>query len=331
MNSYVYAYRGGLIENRHKVSVAIVKPNGDLVAYAGNPQLPAFMRSSAKPFQAQALYLSGAVEKFGLSEQEIAISCASHSGSPKHLEVVGRYLEKIGLGPEYLACGAHLPFDKTSATALLRSGLAPNVLHSNCSGKHTGMLAAALALGANPRGYEKPEHPVQQINLKTLGDLSGQTAIPFGIDGCNVPSFVLPLALAAKMFAQLAQPSAAPEPYQMGLAGAAKAMRAHPDMVAGDDELDTELMQKLPNLVVKGGAEGYYAMALQDSRWGPLGIAFKVEDGSSVAREPFVVALLEHLNVLSPDTPIAWRTPAIHNVRGLDVGVLEPKVELAWS
>lgn len=331
MNAHVYSYRGGLIENRHRVSVAIVNPKGELVAYAGNPNLAVPMRSSSKPFQAQALFLSGAVEKFSINPEEISVSCASHDGTARHLEVVAGYLEKIGLGVEYLACGTHLPSDAASLKALQDSGQAPTAIYNNCSGKHTGMLATALALGVDPKGYELPSHPVQQLNLQIIRDLSGLSEVPYGIDGCSVPAFIPPLAPAARMFAQLADPASAPAKYQAGLQKTYESMRAFPEMVAGPQSMDTVLMQRLPNIAIKRGAEGYGGIALRDTKWGPLGITLKVEDGSSVAREPFVVELLEQLGILSPDEPMEWRKPIIRNVKGLEVGYIEPRIELTWA
>lgn len=330
MNAYTYAYRGGLIENRHKVSLAIAKPSGQLLAYSGNPYLTAHMRSSAKPFQAQALYLSGAIERFGITSAEVALTCASHGGASQHVVIATNYLNKIGLGPEYLACGAHLPFDSEARKSLQQAGQQATVLHNNCSGKHTGMMAAALAMGADPRGYEQPEHPVQQLNLQTLRDLSGFKPISYGVDGCSVPTFVLPLAPAAQMFALLAQPEAAPPKYQEGLEEAFRAMRQHPDLVAGPQSIDTVLMQKLAHLVAKRGADGYYGMALRDTNWGSIGITLKVESGVNEAREPMVIRILEELGILSPEVELEWRRPLIRNVRKLEVGYLEAKLELAW-
>jgi L-asparaginase II len=330
MNAYTYAYRGGLIENRHRVSLAIVGPQGNLLAYTGNPHLAAHMRSSAKPFQALALYLSGAALRFGLTPAEVALTCASHDGMEQHVTIAANYLHKIGLDESYLVCGAHLPFDPAARKALQQAGQSPTVLHNNCSGKHTGMLATALALGANPRGYEQPEHPVQQLNLLTLRDLSGHHRIPYGVDGCSVPTFVLPLAPAARMFALLAAPEAAPAKYQEGLEAVFNAMQQHPDLVAGPHSIDTVLMQRLPQLVAKRGADGYYGMALRNTRWGHIGIALKVESGSNEAREPMVFRLLVVLGILSKEVELEWRRPPIRNVRRLEVGYWEARLELSW-
>ncbi len=331
MSTHIYSYRGELIENRHTASLAIVNPAGKLIAYSGNPELPTHLRSSSKPFQAQVLFRTNAVTHFGLTQKEIAVTCASHSGSPDHVETVGGYLKKIGLGPEYLACGAHMPFDKESMRILKETHQEPTFLHSNCSGKHSGMLAAAMTMGATPRGYEQPNHPVQQMNFQTIRDLAGVQEVPFGIDGCSVPAFVLPLANAARMFAQLAQPDDAPGQYKSSLETTYQAMRAYPEMVSGVEGMDTVLMRALPDFASKGGADGYYGLALRKTKWGPLGVAIKVESGNSDARDPLVIKLLETLGVLSPDEPLPWRRPLVRNVRRLEVGWWAVQLGLEWA
>ncbi|WP_038055109.1 asparaginase [Thermus amyloliquefaciens] len=325
MNAFVHVYRGELVENRHRVSLAIVGQEG-LLAYGGNPALLAYMRSSAKPFQALALFLTGAVERFGLTEEEVALATASHDGTPQHVAVAARFLEKLGLGPEHLACGVHPPFSREARRALEEAGLSPTPLHHNCSGKHAGMLAAALAMGAPVEGYERPDHPVQRLNQKTLLELSG-TQPAHATDGCSVPTFALPLARAARAFHLLARPEAAPEVYREPLLRVQKAMRRHPELVAGPGSIDTLLMERLP-LVAKRGADGYYGLALLESPHGPLGVALKVEDGSSQAREVAVVALLRLLGLDPGPTP--WDRPEVRNHRGLRVGHLEAQLDLTW-
>jgi L-asparaginase II len=327
--SFVYDYRGSSIENRHSVSVAIVNPDGKLIAHAGHPKLPAYLRSSAKPFQAQALFLSGAIKRFGISQKEIALAAASHEGSPDHTTTAQSILSKIGLEYTALACGVHAPANYISRKALEASGQKPNELHNNCSGKHSGMLVVAVALGTPTQGYEHLEHPVQQLNLQTIKDLSGLDDIPFGIDGCSVPNFMLPLDKAARMFALLADPKHAPTNYQDGLEATFQAMRAHPEMVAGEGEMDTVLMQHMPDVASKGGAEGYQGLALRSTAYGPLGIALKIEDGSSAARGPAVIRVLELLG--QPITALEkWKRPSIFNHRNIEVGYTQADIELTW-
>jgi L-asparaginase II len=330
MSSYTYAYRGGIIENRHRISIAIVNSENKLVASSGNPQLLAHLRSSAKPFQAQALFQSSAAKKFSFTDKEIALACASHSGRPQHVEVAKGMLEKIGLDVTDLACGIHLPFSKEGRTRLEQTGEQPTALHNNCSGKHSGMLAVALILNAPTQGYEKPDHSVQQLNFQIMRDLSGVQDISYGIDGCSVPVFVLPLDKAAWMFAQLANPASAPEKYQEGLGAAFHAMKTYPEMVAGEGEIDTVLMQQIPGLVCKQGADGYYGISLRETKHGPLGVVLKVEDGSTAAREPAVIRVLELLSVLPEDNTLPWKRPIIRNHRNIETGYLESEINLEW-
>lgn len=325
MNAWVYAYRGQEVENRHRASLAIYGQEG-LLAHAGNPGLWSYMRSSAKPFQALALFLTGAVERFGITEEEVALATASHDGTPQHVEVASRFLAKLSLGPEALVCGVHPPFSKEARKALEEAGQSPTPLHHNCSGKHAGMLAAALALGASPEGYERPDHPVQVLNQKTLRDLSGREP-RLATDGCSVPTFALPLSRAGRAFYLLAHPKEAAEAYREPLRQVQAAMRRHPKLVAGPGSIDTLLMERLP-VVAKRGADGYYGLALLESPHGPLGIALKVEDGSAQAREVAVVALLRLLGLDPGPTP--WDQPELRNYRGLRVGHLKAHLDLTW-
>jgi L-asparaginase II len=188
------------------------------------------------------------------------------------------------------------------------------------------MLAAALALGAPWEGYERPDHPVQRLNARTLGELAGVEP-RLATDGCSVPTFALPLARAARAFYLLARPEEAPEAYREPLLRVRAAMRAHPDLVAGPGSIDTLLMERLP-LLAKRGADGYYGMALLEGPRGPLGVALKVEDGSGQAREVAVVALLRLLGLDPGPTP--WDRPVLRNHRGLEVGHLEARLEVRW-
>jgi L-asparaginase II len=330
MSSFTYVYRGGVIENRHNISIAIVNSENKLIASSGNPELQAHLRSSAKPFQVQALFQSGAAEKFAFTDKEIALACASHSGTPEHTSVAQGMLAKLGLDVFALACGVHMPVDKVERVRLERSSEKPTALHNNCSGKHSGMLAVAKMLNAPTEGYEKSDHPVQQLNFQIMRELSGVQDIPFGIDGCSVPVFILPLDKAAWMFAQLANPASAPEKYRDGLEQAFNAMKTHPDMVAGEGEIDTVLMQQIPGLVCKQGADGYYGISLRETKYGPLGVTLKVEDGSTAAREPAVIRTLELLGVLSEDNTLPWKRPVIRNHRKIETGYLEADINLIW-
>ena len=259
--------RGGLEESWHLGAVAVAAPGGALVARAGDPALRTFVRSAAKPWQALPLVLGGGVERYGLDAADLALICASHSGTPAHVARAARLLERGGFGVADLQCGAHPPLDEAAAEELRRRGEPPSALHNNCSGKHAGMLLACSLLGLSRHDYLEPVHPLQRRVLEMVGAFCGVAAreIEVGIDGCSAPTPRLSLRAAATGYAALAAPDAA------GLGGdearaalaVARAMTGAPEMVAGPGRFTTRLMHVTSGRVLgKEGAEGFYAAAV---------------------------------------------------------------------
>src|SRR5947207_1110487 len=150
--------RGSITESRHRGHVVAIDGQGKLIASLGTPHTITYLRSSAKPFQAIPLVALGAADRFGFSEQEIALACASHSGEPIHVELALSMLRKIGLEPSALKCGIHEPFSAEATRVLREQGKTASVLQNNCSGKHAGMLALALYLGAPTETYDHPDN-----------------------------------------------------------------------------------------------------------------------------------------------------------------------------
>ena len=221
--------------------------------------LVSYLRSSAKPFQLLPLVESGAADRFGFTDAELAVMAGSHSGEPRHVAAVQSILNKIGLSEEALQCGVHAPFNADSAKALRAAGREPTALYNNCSGKHSGMLAQAVDRGLSTHDYLDPQHPVQITIRQRLAELGGITfdEIGVGVDGCSAPCFAMPLRAAALAFARLA------EARESGLHRVARVMMDYPEMVAGEGRLDTDLMRAVPGRVVsKGGAEGYHGMGV---------------------------------------------------------------------
>ena len=318
--------RGGQLESQHTVHAAVVNSDGDLLASCGNPDLLSFPRSSSKPVQALPLALAVP----DLPQDELAIACASHSGTPEHLAVVLRLLERSGSGVADLRCGTHPPFDTDAAADLIRRGQKPTPLHHNCSGKHAGMLLACERLGWSKDGYTDPAHPLQVQIQELHAELAGvpQDAVQAGTDGCSVPAFALPLRGTARIFARLASASGT---YAEALGRIFGAITTHPFLIAGPGRLDTTLMPLVPGLAAKMGAEAFYGLALQDTPHGPLGVAFKVLDGGERARPHMALALLEALGV--PATPeIRELAPAtLYNWAGMEVGTVQVHLPLRWA
>jgi L-asparaginase II len=308
--------------------------DGSMVASLGDPEHVTFFRSSAKPFQALPLVISGAADYYGLTPEELALACGSHGGERKHVETVLAVLHKIGLSSEALECGAHAPYDPDAKKQLHDRHEAPTALHNNCSGKHAGMLALARFLGEDIPSYLQPGHPVQQKVLAIIGDFSGlpPESIPSGIDGCGVPTYALPLRVMAQMYARLIVPPAA---FDVALQDACRrivtAMTAYPEMVEGTAEgesLDSALMAATDGrLVSKVGAEGVYTAAVLPCEAWPAGlaVAMKIEDGDGAgrARSPIVIELLRQLGILGArelDLLKAYTVPEVKNHRGKTVG-----------
>lgn len=335
----VEVWRGRVVESRHRGHIAAVEGDGRLIAHAGEPETVTYLRSSGKPFQAIPLVTSGAADRFGFDARELAIACGSHSGEDIHAETVARMLEKIGLDESFLKCGTHEPYDLTTAERLRASGERPTVLRNNCSGKHTGMLALAVHLGARPEEYDLPDSPVQRSILRAVSQFSGLDAVDVvvGTDGCGVPVFGMPVRAMARMYASLvAPPSDFDEETRRACARLTEAMTSYPEMVGGTRErFDTEVMRACgASVVSKIGAEGVYtAGVLPSERWPKgLGLAFKIEDGEDRrARSTIAIEALRQLDVLNEDALKALRTYAsfaVKNHRGENVGEIRASFRL---
>ncbi len=335
--------RGRIVESFHNGAVAVVTADGQLVAYYGDPQSVAYLRSSAKPFQTLPLVESGGAQALGFSPRELAITCASHLGLDMHVETVRGLHARLGLSESDLLCGTHPLADPATAARLIREGLAPTPVRHNCSGKHTGMLAQAKFRGAPTADYINPQHPVQQTILQTFAEMCGvePPSVVVGIDGCSVPTFAVPLVSAALAFARLADPSRLPERRATALRTIFAAMTTNPEMVRGPGDFDTEIMRTLPGVVVsKCGAEAYGGLGIVAGARGAnspaLGVALKIGDGASRADSIVAAEVLRQLGVLSgaqaaqlAELNLSPRQ-TLKNFRGLTVGEARPCFELQW-
>jgi L-asparaginase II len=334
--------RGGITESRHRGHIVAIDPDGNIVAQLGVAETVTFLRSSAKPFQALPLLVSGAADAFGFTDREVALACASHNGEPIHTDLVASMLQKIGLGPEALKCGIHEPYSVAVAQQLRERGEQPNVLHNNCSGKHAGMLAAALHLGAPTETYNEAQHPVQLAIGKFIGQFSSVPVedLAVGIDGCAVPVFGITVKAMALAYARLVAP---PPDFDKATRDACRrivrVMTSYPELIGGTtDRLDTEIMRAVPGLLIsKVGAEGVYtAGVLRSEEWPRgLGLALKIEDGDDKrARPTVVIEALRQLGVLRDESLEAVARYAffpILNRPGEVVGEVRAQFELKKS
>ncbi|WBU56318.1 asparaginase [Paracoccus sediminicola] len=311
-------WRGELQEGVHR-GHAVIHDGRDVVASWGDADAVIFPRSSCKMIQALPMLESGAADAAGLTAEQLALSCASHNGAVTHVERVGAWLDGMGLGEADLRCGCHRPWDKAEAKRLLCSSSQANQLHNNCSGKHAGFLTWTRHAKAGPE-YVEIDHPLQQAIRQATAEVTEEEPAGVGIDGCSAPNFAGSITGLARAMAAFAQP--ANDARGRGMARLIDAMRAHPELVAGEGRACTELMRAMGGKVaVKTGAEAVFIAIIPEKR---LGVAVKIEDGGTRASEAAITALMVHLGVLDREHPVVGRllTDPMKNWRGLEVGGL---------
>jgi L-asparaginase II len=290
--------RGALVESVHRGRLAVCDHDGNVLEAVGDPEAYIYARSSAKPFQALPLVISGAADAFGLTDEELAVACASHNAEESHLAAVRSILEKSGLTEEDLQSGVHLPLYKPEADRLIRSGEEPRPIHGNCSGKHAGMLAVCVHEGYETATYRDPGHPLQRRILGLIAEVCGlrEDEVLIAGDNCGVPAFALPLRSFATGLARVATRNALPDELALAALRIGDAMREHPFMVAGTGRFDTDLMRST-DLLVKGGAEAVLAVGSRDG-WG---MVLKISDGALRGVRPVALAALGGMGVEVPE------------------------------
>jgi L-asparaginase II len=327
----VQAWRGGVVESRHRGACAVLDADGKLLWCVGDIDTPVFPRSAVKLLQALPLVASGAADAWGLDDAALALACASHGGEPAHTLTALSMLQRAGLDEDALECGVHWPYFEPAARALAAAGRQPCALHNNCSGKHAGFLClgAHLAGAREARGfvagYVRRGHPLMREVEHALQTATGWdlARAPCGTDGCSIPTHAIPLRQLALAFARAGSGVGLPP----ALAGAARRLRAaiaaHPFLVAGSERTDTQLMSALgERLCCKVGAEGMYCAALPELG---LGLALKMDDGAARAAEVALAALVQALLPLDAAQAAAvaeWNPRRLSNWQGLEVGAL---------
>jgi L-asparaginase II/GNAT superfamily N-acetyltransferase len=285
--------RGDSVESVHRGVVVVADADGRVLGGVGDPETPVLLRSAAKPFQAVPLVTSGVADTLGLTDQELAVVCASHSGRPEHVAAVSSILTRSGLIADALVCGPQFPFDPEARRLLEAAGESPSALHNTCSGKHAGMLALAGALGVEPAGYERRGHRVQQAIREAVAMLLGRDGAGLwdGTDGCGVPVFQMSAREAATLYALLA------EGRHEALARLCRAMMDHPAMVGGTGSLDTAVMRALPGgVVAKGGADGVQGLGFSTTgKRSAVGCLIKIGDGAGRPLRSVVGGVLSSL------------------------------------
>ena len=319
----VEVLRGGRVESAHRGAGAVVDADGRVLLAFGDVERPIYPRSAVKALQALPLIEGGAADKLALTEIEIALACASHSGEASHVALATAMLGKAGRDAGSLECGAQWPLGEKAARALARMGQTPSALHNNCSGKHAGFVCFASAEGIDPTGYVSPNHPVQRAVTRALAEVTGVRLCDEtpAIDGCSIPAFAIPLRALAHGFARFATGRGLDPLLARAAMRIRAAVAAHPWAVAGEGRFDTEVMTLLgPRAFTKAGAEGVFCAALPELG---LGLAVKADDGAKRAAEVMIAALIRRFGgfgeALDP-----FAAPPLINWNGIAVGGLRP-------
>ncbi|KAL9471964.1 hypothetical protein ACSS6W_009905 [Trichoderma asperelloides] len=338
-DSYVIIDRNGIIENRHFVHAAIVDSTGKLLFSLGDPSRITLLRSAAKPAQALAVVETGALEKFGFDNADLALICASHSSEDRHIARARSMLAKSQHTEDQLQCGGHPALNPAVNRAWIKRDFEPTGIHNNCSGKHAGMLAGARALAVSSNDYHLLTHPIQARVRRVVEELSGlsEEEVKWGVDGCNMPAPALPLSCLAKLYASFARASDASasgdsiDARTQRMGQIFNAMSRMPEMVGGEGRFCTLLMEAFQgSLIGKVGADGCYGVGMRESETsrnlgavGAVGIAVKVEDGSLDILYAAVAEILERMKICKQESKKnldAYHHPTIKNTKGIVTG-----------
>ncbi|MEE2994508.1 MAG: asparaginase [Gemmatimonadota bacterium] len=330
-NIVVRTWRGEVIEGVFRAHIAVVNTEGRLLCSVGDPSYTTYWRSSSKPLQALPLIESGAADEYHFTEEEIAVTCASHSGEDFHTDAVGSILHKAGLSEDDLQCGAH-EIDRSLHRRELAPEQPPQRIHSNCSGKHSGMLTTSKKMGWPTVTYRDPEHPLQRLNRQNLAELSAYPSedIRIGIDGCGVPVFSMPIQNMAHAFSKLAKPDGLSDERAQALSRLRDAMMTYPHMIAGSRRFDSDLMREADGTVVcKGGAAALHCLGLPDQG---IGLAIKIEDMDVSIIPAIAMAVLRQLDGLTEEVASKLdgyaSFPSVKNTRDEVVGKMEMTLQL---
>jgi L-asparaginase II len=300
----VQALRGGIVESHHRGAIAVIDADGAVHTAVGDIDRPIFPRSAVKVLQALPLVAGGAAERYGLTDAELALACASHGGQPEHAATAAAMLAKAGVDAMALECGTHWPYHDASIKAMAAAGDKPSALHNNCSGKHSGFVCVGCLMAAERgadaraflRGYVTPEHPVMQEVTAALQAATGHdlARTARGTDGCSIPTYAIPLRKLAHAFARVATGVGLSPGHARAARRLREAVAAAPFMVAGSGRFDTRVMEALGlRVFCKVGAEGVHCAALPELG---LGVAIKMDDGNTArAVEVAMAAVLQRL------------------------------------
>lgn len=289
--------RGNTTESHHRGWIAVCDKNGNLINGTHHKFPSFFIRSSLKPIQALPFLFAGGMEKFNFTTKELASISSSHSGEEIHTENVSNILKAIKLTEKDLKCGIHIPYGKDIEKKLIKEDKQPTEIHCNCSGKHAGMLATCLINGWDIKDYFDYNHPLQKEIRRHMTVILGVNAdnLRWGIDGCGVPTYSMPLEYLAILFSRMINPYVLPKEYHSHFEKLKEAFIQYPELIAGKDRVDTVIMNAAKGILIsKIGGEAVIGVALLKEE---KSFAIKIEDGANRPMIPVIVSVIEKLGI----------------------------------
>ncbi len=275
--------RSGVVESQHRGFLIALNADGSTNLELGDSAQLIFPRSTIKSIQASAMVRNG----LQLEPRLLALGASSHSGSPEHLAAVREILGSVGLDDSALQCMLDRPLGEAERRAF---GDQPaSRIAMNCSGKHAAMLATCVKNGWSIENYLDHNHPLQVACREELENLAGEKITLTSTDGCGAPLFLISVAGLARAIRAI---TLSKDPIHSAVLDAC---RTFPEMVAGKDRLTTVMMQEVPGLYMKDGAEAVEIASMPDGRT----LVFKVSDGSLRPFRVLVHAGLKRLGIES--------------------------------
>lgn len=313
--------RGRHTESYHRGRAVVVDSLGNIIRSWGNIYEATFGRSALKFIQALPLLESGAADAFHLTSEEIALATASHHGEDNHMQILEKWLKKLGKDERVLECGVHRPLSHSLRSSFERA----NALHNACSGKHLGMITSALHRGESLEGYSLKEHPSQRRVEQALGEMTSadMSQALHGKDGCGIPAFAFPLYNIALAMARFADPSHLHYPRQKSVQRILAAVKNHPELIAGSQGFDSKVIKLTQGEVIcKMGAGGVEVGIIPSMGFG---IALKIDDGNAKATEVAFLAILRSLGCIDDDLyeKLGTRVSILSHA-GQTVGFIQP-------
>ena len=309
--------RSGEIESFHHGVAVLINSSGNILKEWGNSDLNIYPRSALKPIQTLNLYKDGIAESMELTEEQIAITTASHHAEKIHLDIISNWLKKININEENLSCGHDWPWnleDKFKAKLEYKN---KRKIYHNCSGKHCGHLAVCKHKNLITENYQKKTHPIQKDLIQLIENLSEYKIKNIGIDGCTLPNPLMPLRKFALAASQLLDGTKLNENKDIAKRIFNSCVN-FPEITGGTNSVNC-ILTKLSKqkIFFKNGAEGVFLALIPAIK---SALVVKILDGAARAAETAIAGLISELNIIDENELENFKSTEVINSTGQKIG-----------